>query len=36
MGIDLNMGTSGIAGKWCDTIIFPQEIYDNSTVILEG
>lgn len=33
VGIDLNVGTSGIAGKWCDTIILPQEILDNTTVI---
>lgn len=33
VGIDLNVGTSNGPGKWCDTIIFPQEIYDNSTMI---
>lgn len=35
LGIELNVGKSGM-GKWSDKIIFPQEIYDSSTPILEG
>lgn len=30
VGIDLNVGESGIEGKWGDRIVFPQEIYDNT------
>jgi hypothetical protein len=33
VGIDLNIGTSRITGKWCEIIVSPQEIYDNSTVL---
>lgn len=32
-GINLNTGFSSISGKWCDQIIFPQEILNNTTVI---
>lgn len=33
IGIDLNTGFSSVAGKWCDKIIFPQEILENTTLI---
>lgn len=33
VGINLNVGTSGIVGRWSNTIVFPQEIYENTTVI---
>lgn len=33
VGIDLNVGRSGIGGKWFDRVVFPQEILDHSTVI---
>jgi len=35
LGIDLNVGKSGASSKWCDTIVFPQEIYDNTSLITE-
>ncbi len=36
VGIDLNVGKSGIKGKWFDKVVFPQEIFDNTTEILES
>lgn len=33
VGIELNVGNTGVAGKWSDKIVFPQEILDNTTVI---
>lgn len=33
VGIDLNVGRSGVAGKWFDRVVFPQEILDHSAVI---
>lgn len=33
LGINLNEGTSGAADRWSDIIVFPQKIYDNTTVI---
>jgi len=36
VGIDLNVGKSDIAGRWFDKVVFPQEIFDNSTEIPAG
>lgn len=35
VGIDLNTGGAGLAGRLCERVIFPQEIYDNSVPIVE-
>lgn len=36
VGIDLNVGKSGVKGKWFDRVIFPQEILDDSVEIPAG
>lgn len=36
VGIDLNVGCSGVAGKWFDRVVFPQEILDHSEMIPAG
>jgi len=33
VGINLNVGNSGTSTRWSDTIVFPQEIFDNTTEI---
>lgn len=35
-GIDLNVGKTGVTGKWFDRVVFPQEILDSSVVISAG